>query len=708
MLERHKWHEFGDFRIDVENNVLLRNGKPLSLTPKVFETLTILIRNAGTLVQKSTLMELIWHDRFVEESNLTFNIKMLRKALGDDAGAPRYVETVPRRGYRFIAEVKVVDEESIESRRAASSASEPRYPPAGKKMITLVSVIIFTGLAILAASLWQTRSFTTNLPVLLSDFSSIKLTDTGKVPHAVISPNGKYIAYTSVVNAKEGLWIRHLESSNNTQILPTSNDKYYGLAFGPDSETIFFNRAPDDHSEHPAIFRVPITGGIPVKIAERAQGGLSVSPDGRQISFVRHDDRIIDRNSLMMVDSDGNNERLIKISESPSMFWAQSMSPDGKRIAAAHGRSNNSAKEVNLVEIDIETGEQRQLTSEPFFHIRDVVWLPDQKGLLFSGNETIGDPAVIWQFEFETRTAWPITKDSVSYGRLTLSDTAENLVATIFTGDFHLYVGDAKGSSEVRELTQARDGFAFTPDGKFVYASDSAGTEDIWIMNADGSDQRQLTTNRGLDSDPIVSPDNRFIFFTSNRSGSNQIWRMNIDGSNQVQLTRKEGGYPRLVTPDGKFLYYQASITNIVFKVPTDGGEESKILTEERGYYSAISPDGSQMAYLERDAETKKYYMSVMSITDPNVTKRYSVPEKAGWAFRLKWSSDGKSLTYITHDSDEKTIAWAQHLTDETPKFLLDLGRDDVMEFQLSPDGKMAAFIRGKWRHDAVLITGLK
>src|SRR6266576_2313428 len=104
-LAINHFHRFGEFTVDGEQKVLLRNDSPLPLAPKVFDTLLILLDNRGRIVQKEELMKRLWPDSFVEESNLTFNIQQLRKALGDNARQPRFIETVARRGYRFIAEV---------------------------------------------------------------------------------------------------------------------------------------------------------------------------------------------------------------------------------------------------------------------------------------------------------------------------------------------------------------------------------------------------------------------------------------------------------------------------------------------------------------------------------------------------------------------------------------------------------------------------
>ena len=120
-LESNDIYEFEGFRLDLAEKVLLRDDVSISITPKVFETLQVFVENAGQLIEKDELMELIWHERFVEESNLTFNIKMLRKALGDDAQKPRFLETVPKRGYRFIAEVRRIEADGENRRRRGDS-----------------------------------------------------------------------------------------------------------------------------------------------------------------------------------------------------------------------------------------------------------------------------------------------------------------------------------------------------------------------------------------------------------------------------------------------------------------------------------------------------------------------------------------------------------------------------------------------------------
>ena len=106
--ETRRIYEFGAFRLDPRARLLLRDGQPVALTPKVFDTLLLMVQHHGQLLEKEQLMQALWAHSFVEESNLTYNISTLRKALGEKAARQPFIVTVPGHGYRFVAEVRVV------------------------------------------------------------------------------------------------------------------------------------------------------------------------------------------------------------------------------------------------------------------------------------------------------------------------------------------------------------------------------------------------------------------------------------------------------------------------------------------------------------------------------------------------------------------------------------------------------------------------
>lgn len=142
-------YEFGPFRLDAAERLLLRGGEPVPLEPKVFDTLVQLIRNSGHLIEKGELMNEVWPDAVVEEGSLTRNISALRRTLGDGENGLRYIETVPRRGYRFVASVRELRDESFDSAKETQagvqtvtgeketySRGEAGYPDANGKFTT--------------------------------------------------------------------------------------------------------------------------------------------------------------------------------------------------------------------------------------------------------------------------------------------------------------------------------------------------------------------------------------------------------------------------------------------------------------------------------------------------------------------------------------------------------------------------------------------
>src|SRR5436189_232339 len=115
-------YEFGQFRVDSGERLLLRNGEVVPLPPRVFDTLLLLVRNSGRALDKDVLMKELWPDTFVEEANLAQHISLLRKALGERPNEPQYIETIPRRGYRFLAKVSEIPDGHAQPEFAAAPA----------------------------------------------------------------------------------------------------------------------------------------------------------------------------------------------------------------------------------------------------------------------------------------------------------------------------------------------------------------------------------------------------------------------------------------------------------------------------------------------------------------------------------------------------------------------------------------------------------
>lgn len=705
--------EFEDFRLDLAEKTLTRGGAAVPVTPKAFDTLRALVESAGSLVEKDELMRRVWQGRFVEESNLTFNIKVLRKALGDDAARPRFIETVPRRGYRFIA---AVSENVNGNGKVPSSAGAAEGKAADRHksrwMLAAVSALLILIAAI--GGLWYARSGGSKrtAPILSAEFSSEQLSVDGKVRNAAISPDGRNVVYTYEADGKSSVWLRELESSTNVQIIPPSAHLYLDLVVAPDGRTLYLARVqqPWPAGVQPDLYRVSIFGGVPTRIVTGAQGSISVSPDGTWIAFRRCPYTDEEYCSLWTADADGTNEKKLLSRPSPIRLGDQEISADGKTIAFAVGQSRNWANDFGLAEIDVATMTEHEITQEKFFDIRRMAWLPDGGGLLLAAKRYPDKNFRIWKLDRTTGRSAVLTNDAESYVSLSLSSDAGALVSTKHRPDYRLNIYDSGvNGGRPRTLAEA-SAVAFASDEKIVFASAMTGNHEISTVNLDGSEQRQLTNNPAVDLNGIVSKDKSLIFFDSNRTGEAQVWRMNADGTDQRQLTTQAGGSPLLAPPDGIWVYFVSAKDKKLMRVPVDGGEEELVWDKSYNHHFALSPDASMIAFSEpRDKGTA---ILVVSLADKRTVRAFDVPNEKTGVLQSAWSADGGSLFYVAQDEkNQNYFVWKQPLNARSPVKVMDLGPEELREtraFAVSPDGRRFAAVQGSWKHDAVLLKGLR
>jgi DNA-binding winged helix-turn-helix (wHTH) protein/Tol biopolymer transport system component len=701
--------EFCDFVLDSRQGVLLKSGEPVPVTPKTLDLLQVLLQKRGNVVGKDELMRSVWRDSFVAEGNLAFTVRLLRKALNDDKQNPRFIETVPRRGYRFIAEVREAsaDNGAVDS---GTPASEARLPDDGARpgvRFRLAAALAALILAVAAITgVWFAGSRAATSPVLSVPFSSEKLSTNGNVFSAAVSPDGKMVVYSNRAGGKQSVWIRQLESANNIQIIPPSDDSYYAFAFSPAADFLYFSRRAKGTDEQTEIYRVSILGGVPTRIAAQTQGWLSVSPDGEKISFVRcfyEDDEFC---SLWIADSkNGRNERKLASRPRPLRIGDNEISPDGRSVAFAVGQSENAANEFSLARVDIETGAEREITPEKFFNIKNLAWLPGTGDVLITAARIPNKHFRIWQVSSADGSVKPLTKDSETYSVLSVDKAAASVISTQVTEDFRIRLFGMDGHDAGRVLAEGEK-VAIGPDSRVFFSSSMSGNSEIWSISNDGADRRQLTTDAADDLSPVVSADRSQIFFASNRSGEAHVWRMNPDGTNQMQITQENGGYPLFITPDGNWLYYHHGIHRTLWRVFLKTSAEEMVWDQPK-YFFAFSPDGSQFAFSEKRGDEK--VVVIVSAADKRVVKEIKYPDQKARMLELKWLPDGKGMVYVMSNTDyEQNALWLQPFDGGPARKIVDLGDDEIEHFALAPDGKSFAVAQGGWRHDALLIKGLR
>jgi Tol biopolymer transport system component/DNA-binding winged helix-turn-helix (wHTH) protein len=752
MTKSIKLYEFGEFRLDLERNLLLHDDEIVPLTHKALETLAVLVENNGRIVEKDELIQKVWQDTFVEEGSLTRNISTLRKVLGEEPGANRYIETIPRRGYRFVAKVKDVsagngknglahdktegenekaraNKDFIEYRGASQNGLpetryvvrkneiqiEPRFQ-ARRRLALLLLAGLFVVIPVISFFILPRWSKPSQNPVALKteqELSFTKLTNIGKAMESAISPDGKYVVYVTDDIGKQSLWVKQVETGSEVRIADAAEVTYQGLAFSSDSNFIYFNLW--DRKSVGAIYRISTLGGVSKKIIHDCMATLAVSPDGRKIAFVRGY-AVENEQALVIADIESGAEQIVSRSAAWRAFPA--WSPDGNRIVFAVGVSPPQEQSyISVHEVSLESGQERELTDRKWLGISGLVWLRDGNNLILNGAEESQQPFQLWKLNYSTGEAQKITNDSNGfYGAYTITADGGSMAALQADAYGNVWTASAADIGKAAKITSGKyEGIflSWTPDNRIVYSSRSNGNLDTWIMDEDGGNKKQLTNDKEVEFGPNVSADGAYILFTSNRNGTFHVWRMGIDGKNPKQLTDESGGWGAVASPVGNWFVYfsnKAGKENL-WKMSLDGGKPVR-LTTLSSYNPAISPDGKMLAFSvwNENAKPQRFEHEVISLETGRRIRSFELPSTAfvySGNMLLRWMPDGSGLTFINHQNGASNVCFVPLDGGQTVQ-LTNFNDSQIFWFDWSRDGRQIAMTRGVLLNDVVLIKNLQ
>lgn len=748
-------YKFGVFVLDARERLLLRDGEVVHLTPKAFETLLLLLDNHGHLVEKRDLLDKIWPDINIEEKTLSQHIFTLRKILGASSTGQQYIQTISKRGYRFVYDVEVISkantaaagngdartqaatvepliaealperhsqadgngnasreltlvpDENIEPARALAALPSGQYPlPAEtrrwidkynylKGSWLLLVVVIILSIATLSLTLnkfggWE-QSQVHAIP-----FQNIKIsnvTTIGKVWVTAVSPDGKYVAYVISDNGQFSLWVKQIDTVSQIELSGPTSSRIAALTYSPDSKNIFYTL------ENPTtktfdLHQIPMLGGAPKLILQDVGSGVTFSPDGQRFAFVRISSKQ-NETALVVANVDGSQQRALATRRSPLYyrFEGPAWSPDGKTIACAAGISG---ERTGVVEVKVENGAEREIVRPTWFLVEKVVWLSDGKTLIISAGDS-KSTRQLWRVAYPGGEVSQITDGSSSYLNPSLSADSRVLVAIQNDRFLEVFVASFSNLSSPKRLTplggkfDSINGFSWTHDDRILYSSKVSGNSDIWIMRADGVEQRQLTMDAHANIFPTVSPDGKQVVFISDRSGSQQLWLMDINGNNQVQLTKDEpaqrGAKSNLHwSPDSQAIFYTLyGERPTVWKLTLDGSRPTQITTSY-SYGGTISPDGKLMAYCTLDDKTNQVKLVVSRLdSGGQIIKEFEMAGEPSGG-QLQWKADGSALLYVVN-LDGKALLLGQPVSGGRPQQLLDLPSGLIEFFSLSPAG---------------------
>jgi Tol biopolymer transport system component len=229
-------------------------------------------------------------------------------------------------------------------------------------------------------------------------------------------------------------------------------------------------------------------------------------------------------------------------------------------------------------------------------------------------------------------------------------------------------------------------------------------------MNPDGTGKQRLTSEDSVDTHQVVSPDGRYIIFSSNRAGSFNVWRMEIDGRNPVRLTAGKGEKFPNCSPDSRWVVYMSVGSDdspySLWKVPIEGGEP--VFLADRAVGAAVSPDGKQIAYSVRTTgDMLSHKIVIIPFAGGRPEQSLDLPPDTPLRYGLQWSADSKSLLFVTVRRGFSNI-WSQPLDGSPARQVTDFKFEGGLLFDMSPDGKRFVLCRRQWVHDLSLLTNFR
>lgn len=613
---------FGVFETNSVTGELTRNGLKQKLQDQPFRILAMLLDRPGELVTREELQTALWPEaEYGEfEQGLNTAVKKVRQALGDSADNPRFIETIPRKGYRFIAPVQTPPP-------LASSATVPLAEPEAEPQPAARRSFRFAAAAAALASIaaaaatgylfWGSGSsarqprpvaFATPVPV-----TSLRGFERGPA----FSPDGKQIAFTwnGEHQGNFEIYVKELGSEKLTRLTNDPSHKF-GPVWSPDGKQIAFARWK-------GIYLIPASGSGPevrVASAETARGmvfhpHIAWSPDGKWLAFP---DLCApgQETSCLYLQSLETGERRVLTRPGPNDLGDSSpvFAEDGRTLAFLR-RAAIARYELYWMPLGREYapgGPPVRLRFPGDDKVNSLAWLPEQRRVV---------AAKPWLFgSSEGSGLWLVDPAAPENARSTLIPGAQNTSSQVAVSAATSEIAYSWNQSDLNiwhvRLDPARripDGKPqplidstmddivpkFSPDGRrLVFISRRGGSDEVWVSGADGSNPLQLT-KMGYTGSPSWSPDGSRIVFDSMQEGQYEVYTMLAAGGAVRRLTNNPASDGvASYSPDGQYIYFMSSRSGRtqVWRMRSDGSDPVQI-TQGGGYLAKASWDGKTLYY---------------------------------------------------------------------------------------------------------------
>jgi eukaryotic-like serine/threonine-protein kinase len=546
-----------------------------------------------------------------------------------------------------------------------------------------------------------------------------RLTTSGNVQQAAISPDGRYVAYLQKEKGYEkwSLMFQQVATSEQRQLVPPNQGDsggYKELKFSSDGAYLYYSRMAPNSSK-PSLYRVSVTGGTPEKLRAAVPERFALSPDGKSIAYLSSDPEE-ERDTLFVDSVKGSNKKVIAKLPQGANYFGPAWSPDARLLAIAEDVPGDALLSHILV-VSLGGGAIRRITSDEFCIIHDLEWLKDGTGLIGTavGRKVISNGRVeyegkrpeLWMFPYPGGTAHRITNDLFNYSGGASTSNDSRVLATVASDLVSaIWVGPASDPDQASPITPlaghrlANRGLSWTGTGKIVYWSNVSDAFDLIVVDDDGRNPLPLPRDLPHRMDPDACSDGYTLVYTAIYANKRQVIRQNLDGGSPQSLTP---GWRPQCSPDSTWvLYYDNRSVDVPRRIPIEGGR-SIALADDVCSRAGISPDGRWVACVDGSEK-----LAIIPAYGGKPVKLFDLPSNFDRSIApVRWTPDGHGVVYAVDEGGFENL-WVQPVAGGPRRALTHFTSQEIEYFAFSHDGKQIAIGRGTPSSDVVLISNFR
>jgi Tol biopolymer transport system component/DNA-binding winged helix-turn-helix (wHTH) protein len=705
-------YSFDNYTLNAEERTLRRRDDAIPLTPKVFETLLVLIQNRDHIVSKEELLTSIWPEHFVEESNLTQNVSVLRKALGESANGKKYIATFSGRGYRFVEPVLTAEQSHIP---ASAEELHPAAPAAAVQTLLArhpsfewrrIGFIALSGVLVLAAPFFIVSRFTkrqSKPPAITNAGAPVMQTGTvrtivrmeGAQYQPDWSRNGKQLAFANSEpdGVRSDIYIQTLGQMHPRRITSGLGD-YSSPVFSPDGASLAFLHFRPDTAEI-LIYDLETKKTRKLTTLLPHQYGLSCrqldwSPTG-DFLVVNSKNAESDPLSLFLVFvSNGAKVHLTYPDMDMLGDTAPRFSPDGRQVAFIRMKYQY---EYDVFVVPVNGGVARRLTMRSGI-LADVGWATNNH-VIYTADED--GQFRMWQIDLHSTSLHPVVVPSISTDMPMQVSILPQMRKIAFSGyrpDLNIWAYTLNSPSQSAAAwkpiihTPGQDITPlFSPDGtRVAFRSDVSGKFQIWVSQADGSNALPVPTPSLFPSVISWAPDSQSIVFSS--SSAPGIYQVSLSSGFPLRKICDVNMTHPFYSVDGKWIF--ANGGGFLYRIPSAGGP-AELLTYQAGTPIRQSADGRYLYFGHERMGT------IISRFDLVTRQQDVVVNSLIPGYRDAWALTRHGIVFLGQDAGKPVIEFhdlttgANHTIGAFPGPLPIIATSG---FSVSPDGRTLLVVR--------------